>query len=75
MNNTQPKYYYTDKIPESWKPSRYGMTCAPLTADIGKVPRVCTGKKHRAARIKALGNGQVPQAMVLAWGILSEDLE
>jgi hypothetical protein len=39
-------------------------------ADIGKVPRVCTGMKHRAARIKAIGNGQCPQAMVLAWYIL-----
>jgi hypothetical protein len=39
-------------------------------ADIGEVPRVCTGTKHRAARLKAIGNGQCPQAMVLAWNIL-----
>lgn len=40
-------------------------------ADVGKVPRVCTGTKHRAARLKVIGNGQCPQAMVLAWDILN----
>jgi hypothetical protein len=39
-------------------------------ADAGGVPRVCTGMKHRAVRLKAIGNGQCPQAMVLAWNIL-----
>ena len=35
------------------------------------VPRVTTGTKHRAARLKCIGNGQCPQAMVLAWRSLT----
>jgi len=42
-------------------------------ADTGHTPRTGNGIKHRAARLKAIGNGQVPQAMVLAWQILSEE--
>jgi hypothetical protein len=36
MSSTQPKYYYIDKIPENWKPSRYGMMCEHLTAGRGE---------------------------------------
>lgn len=36
----------------------------------GRIPRVIGKIPNRAARIKMLGNGQVPQAAVLAWKIL-----
>jgi hypothetical protein len=39
-------------------------------ADTGDVPRVGTGIKDRAKRLKAIGNGQVPAAAKLAWEAL-----
>ncbi len=36
----------------------------------GSVPRVATGISKRADRLKAIGNGQVPAAAVLAWHTL-----
>lgn len=36
-------------------------------ADIGEVPRVTSAKENRANRLKAIGNGQVPQCVVMAW--------
>lgn len=41
----------------------------------GGVGRVATGVSRRVARLKAIGNGQVPAAMVLAWRTLMEDIE
>lgn len=38
----------------------------------GDVPRTVPGVPHRAARLKALGNGQVPQAAAAAWLMLSQ---
>lgn len=40
------------------------------TPEPGSVPRVATGIPKRADRIKAIGNGQVPAALVLAWNTL-----
>lgn len=40
--------------------------------DTEPVPRVATNIPHRSARLRMLGNGQVPQAAVLAWTILHE---
>ena len=40
-------------------------------ADEGEVPRVATGIKHRVGRLKAIGNGQVPQVAALAWRTLT----
>ena len=40
-------------------------------ADIGEVPRVSDVKENRSNRIKALGNGQVPQCVVKAWELLA----
>ena len=40
-------------------------------ADEGEVPRVATGIKHRVGRLKAIGNGQVPQVAAMAWTILT----
>lgn len=40
----------------------------------GIVPRVTIVKTNRVSRIKAIGNGQVPQALVLAWEILSSEV-
>jgi hypothetical protein len=34
------------------------------------IPRVATGIKDRVSRLKAIGNGQVPQCMALAWEIM-----
>ncbi len=39
----------------------------------GPIPRVATGIKDRVNRLKALGNGQVPQCMATAWNILTGD--
>jgi len=41
-------------------------------ADTGKIPRIGTGIPNRAARLKAIGNGQVPQCAALAWTTLAE---
>lgn len=47
----------------------------PHGADaFGGVGRVATGVHGRTARLKAIGNGQVPAAMVLAWRTLMEDM-
>ena len=43
-------------------------------ADEGEVPRVATGIKRRVGRLKAIGNGQVPQVAALAWRILTDDI-
>lgn len=37
------------------------------------IPRTIKVSKDRVNRLKALGNGQVPAAMVLAWRILSHE--
>lgn len=42
-------------------------------ADYGSIPRVTNEKLHRSERIKRIGNGQCPQALVLAYLILSAD--
>lgn len=39
-------------------------------ADTGDIPRVATGVKDRVNRLKAIGNGQVPLCMAVAWEIL-----
>jgi DNA (cytosine-5)-methyltransferase 1 len=39
------------------------------------IPRIVDGISGRLDRIKAIGNGQVPQCMALAWNILSERIE
>jgi hypothetical protein len=36
------------------------------------VPRVATGVPQRVARLKAIGNGQVPATAAIAWRILSK---
>lgn len=40
-------------------------------ADSGDIPRVTLEKKHRAKRLCAIGNGQVPQCAYLAWVVLN----
>lgn len=39
------------------------------------VPRVATGIAKRADRLKAIGNGQVPAVVVLAWNTLQERIQ
>jgi hypothetical protein len=41
-------------------------------ADEDEIPRVATGIKNRVGRLKAIGNGQVPQVAAMAWRILSK---
>lgn len=38
------------------------------------IPRVCSGVQARAARLKAIGNGQVPRAAAMAWRMLANIL-
>ena len=38
----------------------------------GPIPRVATGVKDRVNRLQALGNGQVPACVAMAWQMLSE---
>ena len=40
-------------------------------AETGNIPRVAKGILNRVARLKAIGNGQVPQVAALAWRILT----
>lgn len=36
----------------------------------GPLPRIATGIKDRVNRLKAIGNGQVPQCMAMVWELL-----
>lgn len=40
-------------------------------ADLGEIPRANSGTPGRVARLKAIGNGQVPACAALAWLVLS----
>jgi hypothetical protein len=40
-------------------------------ADIDLIPRVSTNIPNRVNRLKAIGNGQVPQTVKLVWEILT----
>jgi len=42
-------------------------------ATAGSVGRVAKGVRNRAARLRCIGNGQVPAAARLAWSILTEE--
>ena len=44
----------------------------PNSKTTGSIPRVATGIKHRVGRLKAIGNGQVPQVAAMAWNILNK---
>jgi hypothetical protein len=39
----------------------------------GDIPRLTTERKHRDKRLKALGNGQVPAQVALAWKVLLDE--
>ncbi len=41
------------------------------TGKTGLIPRVTTKKENRINRLKAIGNGQVPQCMATAWELLT----
>jgi len=38
------------------------------------IPRVATGIKDRINRLKAIGNGQVPQCAAIAWRFLTDEI-
>ena len=56
---------------EAWETSvKAGTYWATDPADTGEVPRLTDKKENRASRLKAIGNGQVPAQILLAWEVL-----
>jgi len=47
---------------------------AKKTTSLGTIPRVATGIPNRVDRLKALGNGQVPLCVKVAWEILRKEV-
>jgi hypothetical protein len=39
---------------------------------VSSVGRVANGVPNKGSRLKAIGNGQVPASLVLAWSILNK---
>jgi DNA (cytosine-5)-methyltransferase 1 len=52
--------------------ARYGQEAWRSGSWEDAVPKTVTGMAHRAHRIRALGNGQVPRVAATAWRILTE---
>jgi len=63
-NDLQPVVREHSGPPEPW-----------WSAEPVGVPRVATGIAKRADRLKAIGNGQVPQVAALAWNTLHERIQ
>lgn len=58
---------------EAWETSvKAGTYWDTDPADTGDVPRLTEKKENRASRLKAIGNGQVPAQILLAWEVLGE---
>jgi len=58
---------------EAWEASvKAGTYWDTDPADTGDVPRLTEKKENRASRLKAIGNGQVPAQILLAWEVLGE---
>ena len=56
---------------EAWETSvKAGTYWDADPADTGEVPRLTEKKENRASRLKAIGNGQVPAQVLLAWEVL-----
>jgi len=56
---------------EAWETSvKAGTYWDTDPADTGEVPRLTEKKENRASRLKAIGNGQVPAQILLAWEVL-----
>jgi hypothetical protein len=53
-----------------WEKGRYGRQPWADGSWEADIPRVARGRPARVDRLKAIGNGQVPQVVVLAWTIL-----
>ena len=53
---------------DEWLASEFWWDCDP--ADVGDIPRVTEQKQNRVARLKALGNAQVPACAAMAWRLL-----
>jgi len=56
---------HADELPNKWKPL---MGARPFT---GTIPRIGTNIPARVNRLKAIGNGQVPQCVAAAWRLLT----
>ena len=60
----------------SLEPLTDPINLGPETWDVEPdIPRVTTGQENRVARIKAIGNGQVPPCAATAWRILTEEFK
>jgi len=56
---------------EAWEASvKAGTYWDTDPADTGEVPRLTEKKENRVSRLKAIGNGQVPAQILLAWEVL-----
>jgi len=56
---------------EAWETSvKAGTYWDVDPADTGEVPRLTDKKENRVSRLKAIGNGQVPAQVLLAWEVL-----
>jgi predicted Zn-dependent protease len=56
---------------EAWETSvKAGTYWDTDPADTGDVPRLTDKKENRTSRLKAIGNGQVPAQILLAWEVL-----
>ena len=65
-----------DPLPELVWPALHGLQVAPPGPyqHDWEPPRVATGVKDRAKRLRCIGNGQHPFAAVLAWRLLTDDI-
>ena len=61
-----------DPLPEA---VTLGWEVDPADMEEGPIPRVATGVKDRAARLRAIGNGQVPACAAEAWRLLMEVID
>lgn len=71
--------YLRGDISTETEPPQYPLREEELLERVGEtegdgtlVPRVATGIKNRQARLRAIGNGQVPIVVAIAWELLSK---
>jgi hypothetical protein len=70
--NTPTRSDYRGRGPNSSQQGLPDQVKRKMGGGTGDIPRVATDIKARTDRLKAIGNGQVPQAAELAWRILTQ---
>ena len=73
----------TPRATQAVRSERFGIGRTPSPEEyilthgggVGYIPRVATGIASRVDRLKAIGNGQVPQVAAMAWEILAGGLD